>query len=765
MYERMRDYENAVKNVCGTAMATIIRTAWDRLQIGPDDLVVAGACLYLNSEILKVRLACPNRPYPDHPEFTEWYNVYSQDVARSSRMKQVFAKDAKDHFLGLMIHEDIPKDIIPVVLSIQRTNQAGLQQFDHSMKLALPLVDMTRGELSLDVIRKSGDWFRLHNLNVLDANIYKIIGPPIQFVLRNSLPPAPPRADYFYPGNYPDTTNWGSRAAHYLYIPEKLIYPLSSGCTILLVERDGGQTSKRLVTKIMKDFIPEVRTGISWAISSVVSRLEHELIIRESRARSVGGRIRYPVSYACQEPNRPPRMPLLEVLDTVSANASVLHLPERQTRHVLEAMRYLTTAHEALTTGYSAIVEPLYNCLQKLWFSWCVPEPSDIDVAVQDWNSQFIATVGNPDANLQDIGHDLLQVVSLALGVEPELAEIPRYREHFIHSFHVFALGLCLLRPLIERGKLTVNDDVPHLVMMWYFTALCHDLAYCVEKLEELSNRYVMALQRRPRDYHTIPVSPAFGHLLVFDGYFDNLLDKNEDCFTPDLLRQFVADTTDDDLNSLKRECRRMLIGSAHHGVLGAAVFLESGRCLDTTHSMSLDDLGRIALSVMLHHVADTKWFDDNKWIDEKKRVERERILAPWRKKPWDNERVLASMLMICDTVAQWGRNFEYASSKQCLLEDVSYDDVRHRLDVVVNYPRDDWKSVRDECGEWYQPGFAHLNGTLSRYELHKRKDNEVTDVFEERLSADVPKDSLLTLKVTAGDPAEPAAAAWIQMT
>ena len=76
------------------------------------------------------------------------------------------------------------------------------------------------------------------------------------------------------------------------------------------------------------------------------------------------------------------------------------------------------------------------------------------------------------------------------LSKEDQLFLIPQYREHFIHSFYVFVLGVVLMSyapvNVIPEG-LGINeeddeDKVKERLKKWFLVSMWHDIAYMIEK-------------------------------------------------------------------------------------------------------------------------------------------------------------------------------------------------------------------------------------------------------------------------------------------
>lgn len=136
------------------------------------------------------------------------------------------------------------------------------------------------------------------------------------------------------------------------------------------------------------------------------------------------------------------------------------------------------------------------------------------------------------------------------LGAEDALFALPLYRDHFIHSFHVFVLGLIFLhyRPkevfpgpsLTElRGKEEKDKDEARetegkdvkLARAWFIVAMWHDIAYSLEKGRELAENSVRRLlgdEKVKRFRGLLPSVPSLGHLFQVEKLIEVMTEAAE---------------------------------------------------------------------------------------------------------------------------------------------------------------------------------------------------------------------------------------------
>ncbi|MGD2086399.1 MAG: hypothetical protein PVH61_09480 [Candidatus Aminicenantes bacterium] len=90
-----------------------------------------------------------------------------------------------------------------------------------------------------------------------------------------------------------------------------------------------------------------------------------------------------------------------------------------------------------------------------------------------------------------------------ALDFEDTLNMDSGYREHFIHSFHVFLLGIHLMKKLPSFKHLfeCKNDEkVREIYLKWFLAAMYHDIGYPIEKIENISQSYIKKLLQNDID-------------------------------------------------------------------------------------------------------------------------------------------------------------------------------------------------------------------------------------------------------------------------
>lgn len=127
------------------------------------------------------------------------------------------------------------------------------------------------------------------------------------------------------------------------------------------------------------------------------------------------------------------------------------------------------------------------------------------------------------------------------LQCEKQLFMIPEYRDHFIHAFYVFVVGMILLKTapkgiIGEPLSLSSRGDQKgrlEMVQTWFLVALWHDIAYILEKGGSILERYVLQFMKNPvREKGLLPWSPGLGHLMQIENFLDDLRNYSDEVLT-----------------------------------------------------------------------------------------------------------------------------------------------------------------------------------------------------------------------------------------
>ena len=142
------------------------------------------------------------------------------------------------------------------------------------------------------------------------------------------------------------------------------------------------------------------------------------------------------------------------------------------------------------------------------------------------------------DSRLEKVGVPFLfRQLFKGLSKEDQLFLIPQYREHFIHSFYVFAFGVSLMSyapakvipTSIRFNKLNDEKDVKKLLKKWFMVSMWHDIAYMIEKGNLVLEQHILSLmQGGRREKGLLPWLPSLGNLMQVDGLLDEIRKLSE---------------------------------------------------------------------------------------------------------------------------------------------------------------------------------------------------------------------------------------------
>lgn len=154
------------------------------------------------------------------------------------------------------------------------------------------------------------------------------------------------------------------------------------------------------------------------------------------------------------------------------------------------------------------------------------------------------------------------------------LYELPLYRDHLIHMFHVFYLGYLILNgwslnkaPCFGKGKRGLTDD---LLRTWFLAALQHDIAYPVEMAQKWVPRFPkisLGLEAEIRTHFDwspfLTTGASVDHIERLVCRFRETLAANHSAEAKAL--------------GFRRWMIRQLLDGKDHGVLGALTLLSLG--------------------------------------------------------------------------------------------------------------------------------------------------------------------------------------------
>ena len=127
------------------------------------------------------------------------------------------------------------------------------------------------------------------------------------------------------------------------------------------------------------------------------------------------------------------------------------------------------------------------------------------------------------------------------LSKEDQLFLIPQYREHFIHSFYVFVLGIVLMfkapqsiiPPSINLKRDLSEDELREDLKIWFLVSMWHDIAYMVEKGNKVLEQHITSfLQPNERKKGLLPWHPSLGNLMQVSSLLQEIEELSDGAIT-----------------------------------------------------------------------------------------------------------------------------------------------------------------------------------------------------------------------------------------
>lgn len=302
-----------------------------------------------------------------------------------------------------------------------------------------------------------------------------------------------------------------------------------------------------------------------------------------------------------------------------------------------------------------------------------------------------------------------IQQLFEGLRAENDLFYLPLYREHFIHSFHCFVIGVLLLG---VRPKRVINDtSFPFLkdaqfLRAWFLTSMWHDIAYPLQKagdLVEVGVRRLIGEDHTKRHVGLLPIQPSVGHLFQVEGLIKSLTGNGIPWNDVLSLPESIQDTID-----VKDAVVAVALDHLDHGVWSAFMFkhaLDSEKVGRRVRSMLGSTLmGKVFAGIIPHHASEWKWGELAKgfWKRENGVYKTIEYSPPEFPHIAHNLNPLGYLLSLSDIVSQAGREApEFDTSVpsnmgirfqdiRCtedtsLLVALNYDNPKKALDIIID--------------------------------------------------------------------------------
>lgn len=198
----------------------------------------------------------------------------------------------------------------------------------------------------------------------------------------------------------------------------------------------------------------------------------------------------------------------------------------------------------------------------------------DVGIKLQKWATQIRnARAGDitkiTKVAIKDLANHYKLPNTFVMGIgeremhEVALQSIADYRDHFIHTFHVFCLGYCIIDEWKERNvnRLGIN------LKAWFITSIYHDFGVPLAKLEKLFEKIAG---------HKIKSQIDWNPILLANGKDKNGKDKtNKNINHIDKLSNIFASKSRKSNIIFSKWFYKQLLENHDHGVFGALMLFD----------------------------------------------------------------------------------------------------------------------------------------------------------------------------------------------
>jgi ribosomal protein S15P/S13E len=328
----------------------------------------------------------------------------------------------------------------------------------------------------------------------------------------------------------------------------------------------------------------------------------------------------------------------------------------------------------------------------------------------------FVTNLNNPDKNIYELTSDTLDnlwskknqtenglvMISLFKEFEPILFKDTSYRDHFLHQFQVFLLGvpiISLFREIIEKPYQSIGDNKYRfdLDYTWLLTSTFHDIGYPIQKVDSWMNTFFKA-------YLNIEYMPVYNNLNIDSILWNRNYMEHIDQLASIYAKRIGSDNKNS-IDNFRRIILKELIEKKNHGILSAICLLDrvSNPKTNEKESINLQDkpVYNAALAIALH--------DKNIFLNK------EIPLISFEKNP------LIFLLIYSDTVQEWGRplssDISFYNKHTPILEGFTISKDTKEISCVIKY-----NNSKD-------------NGLINPHEDYEKKSTEIKDVLAKLVS------------------------------
>jgi hypothetical protein len=230
---------------------------------------------------------------------------------------------------------------------------------------------------------------------------------------------------------------------------------------------------------------------------------------------------------------------------------------------------------------------------------------------------------------------------------EKILFKDPRYRDHFIHQFQVFLLGITIIDKHYDAikksySRIFKNISGKNIDFGWLLAATFHDIGYLIQQFDKWLNAFFKEFL----NIQDLPIALDLGKLFLirnFQEYIDKLTSLYRTLYQNDSIKDWIYDGPHQFDNNFRKLLTTKLVEDRNHGIISSLILLdriENSRYAgdieeykNTTFSSVVIPAG---LSIALH----------DKAIFQSENLN----VIDFQKDP------LSFILIYSDTIQEWGR-------------------------------------------------------------------------------------------------------------
>ena len=197
-----------------------------------------------------------------------------------------------------------------------------------------------------------------------------------------------------------------------------------------------------------------------------------------------------------------------------------------------------------------------------------------------------------------------------------------RYRDHFIHSFLVYLQGNEILKTLKYRKVFNKYESI--IDEVWFITAIFHDIAYPLQKIENWISKYLKDVFK-----DICPPESFLKWNNIIKKTFPKIKEDEESSTLKNLINNFRN-------SQYQNAILHALFSNKNHGILSAMLIYDYYYADDEKAAGNLEEILKLSTSAIALH-------DKDVWS-------RVNCKITFDKNPF------AFLLMFCDHIQEWGR-------------------------------------------------------------------------------------------------------------